>query len=256
MRKLLVAAVAAASLIAIQAAPASADVFAGVCHFTGQASFRDGLTNQQKDNFYNFVSGAPGKNTTQQDVPDQSKCTGKLNGATVDSPVKAYVSGPGSLSCSQSASTTPGNGAVVFPNGMTFPFKFTFKGTLTEVDFTTTDPTGGTAHGTASFREYAGPQTLVDCGGNGVKQLGFGADTDKDIKFNNGLSSAAAAPAGGGGSGGGGGGGGGSNTSSGSSGTGSSGTSGTSPSKTKKSKAKCKKGKKGKCKKAKKKGKK
>jgi hypothetical protein len=255
MRKLIVAAVAATSLIAIQAAPASAETFKGDCSFTGIAKFDSPLTSTKAPNKYHFKSGAPGSNFPGGDK-DASTCKGTLNGKSVDTPpgaLKAFVDGPGNLSCAQSESTAPGVGAIVFPTGETFPFTFTFTGTLTEVSFTATDGAGNANPGKASFAKWAPPTTPVDCGnGTGVKQLGFDASATGGI-FQSSTAPAASSGSGGGGSSGGGGGG--SNTSSGSSGTGSSGTSGTSPSKTKKSKAKCKKGKKGKkgkCKKAKK----
>jgi uncharacterized membrane protein YgcG len=267
MRKhILAVAAAAVALIAIGAAPASADVFKGSCHFTGVATFGSNLTGTPSQNTYDFNTGSPDGGKT----PDASRCKGKLNGAAVDTPISAFVKGGGTLSCA-SSNGMGGSGALIFPTGQTFPFKFDFLGATTEVFFTTTDSKGNQTNGHASFQKYAPPdEAAATCGGAGYHQLGFDADAPADGSdgtFDNGLTPSRGSSPSGGGSGSGGGGGG-----SGSSGSGSSGSSGTSgssstgsgttPQKTKKAK-KCKKAKgkhkkkKAKCKpKKKKKGKK
>src|SRR3954470_19352717 len=57
--------------------------------------------------------------------------------------------------------------------------KFTLDqlGFATEVPFRITGKNAGLAVGEATFRDSAGASTATDCGGNGVKSLGFSAST-------------------------------------------------------------------------------
>ena len=163
--------------VAAPTASAEKATFSGTCAITGVSTFDPPLTGTHQIIKYDFKSGPPAEG-----VADGTKCSGTLNGKSVsDVPVEASVAGEGDLSCSDGASTTPGSGAIVFPDGSKFPFAFTFSAILTEVDFTATFEQGGETTGHASFMHYAPPTTAVDCGpaGAGIKSLGFDATTDE-----------------------------------------------------------------------------
>jgi len=62
------------------------------------------------------------------------------------------------------------------------PFKMDFSGIATEVNLTVKSEDGSSAgpanNGKASFRNYAGPTTPIDCNTTGVQKLGFDASAD------------------------------------------------------------------------------
>jgi hypothetical protein len=178
MRKTIVV-TCASMIVAAAAAPAAnaeKATFKGTCGITGVAAFEPPLTSETKTMKYDFKSGAPADGAA-----DATKCTGKLNGKSVtDVATTAVVAGEGGLSCAMGQSTTPGVGALTFPDGSTFAFTFEFTSILTEVDFTATF--GGTKlAGHASFKDYAPPTTAFDCSpaGAGIKSLGFAATTEE-----------------------------------------------------------------------------
>lgn len=163
--------------IAAPTASAGTATFSGSCAITGVSTFDPPLTGTHQIIKYDFKSGAPADGAA-----DGTKCSGTLNGKTVsDVPVKASVGGEGDLSCSSGASTTPGKGSIVFPDGSSFPFGFAFTAIATEVDFTATFTEGGETTGHASFLHYAPPTALFDCSpaGGGLSALGFDATTDE-----------------------------------------------------------------------------
>jgi hypothetical protein len=161
-------------------ASADAPTYTGTCTITGVSTFSPNLTGQTQDITYNFNSGSPDGGKTA----DQTTCSGTLNGQQINNvPVKASVSGMGHLSCSNGSNDAPGSGELVFPDGSTFKFQFTFSAFLTEVFFNVIgDNGGGTASGHASFAQYAPPTTPADCAGNGISQLGFSATTNAPDK--------------------------------------------------------------------------
>ena len=178
MRRIIIGAIACvvAALAAAPAASAATATFSGTCAITGVSTFDPPLTGTEQIIKYDFKSGAPADGEA-----DGTKCSGELNGKPVtDVPVQASVAGEGNLSCSHGESTTPGEGALVFPDGSTFTFGFTFTAVLTEVDFKATyGATETTGH--ASFLHYAPPTSGFDCSpaGSGIKALGFEATTDE-----------------------------------------------------------------------------
>jgi hypothetical protein len=163
--------------IAAPAAQAGTATFKGTCAITGVSTFDPPLTGTHQLIKYDFKSGAPAEG-----VADGTKCSGTLNGQAVsDVPVVASVAGQGDLSCSSGESTSPGSGAIVFPDGSTFPFAFTFTAIATEVDFKASYGNGAETTGHASFLHYAPPTSVFDCSpaGSGIKALGFDATTDE-----------------------------------------------------------------------------
>ena len=165
-----------ATAVAAPAASAEKATFSGTCAITGVSTFDPPLTGMNQTIKYDFKSGPPADG-----VEDGTVCSGTLNGKSVsDVPVKASVAGEGDLSCASGESTTPGSGALVFPDGSKFPFAFTFTAILTEVDFTATFQNGVETAGHASFMHYAPPTTVFDCSpaGSGIEALGFDATTD------------------------------------------------------------------------------
>lgn len=178
MKKAFVAAVASIAALGAAAPVASAGTatFSGTCAITGVSTFNPPLTGTHQLINYDFRSGAPADG-----VEDATKCSGTLNGKSVsDVPVKANVAGEGDLSCSSGASTAPGKGAIVFPDGSVFDFGFTFTAIATEVDFEATFAGGTSTTGHASFLHYAPPTSAFDCSpaGQGIEALGFEATTD------------------------------------------------------------------------------
>jgi hypothetical protein len=159
------------------AASAETATFSGTCALTGTSTFDPPLTGTHQMIKYDFKSGAPAEGEA-----DGTKCSGTLNGKPVtDTPVKANVAGEGDLSCSSGESTAPGQGAIVFPDGSTFDFGFTFTAVATEVDFEAVFAGGTSTTGHASFLHYAPPTSGFDCSpaGGGIKALGFDATTDE-----------------------------------------------------------------------------
>ena len=163
--------------VAAPAASAGTATFSGSCAITGVSTFDPPLTGTHQIIKYDFKSGSPAEGDA-----DGTRCSGTLNGKSVsDVPVKASVAGEGDLSCSSGESTTPGKGSIVFPDGSSFPFDFTFSAIATEVDFRAAFAGGGETTGHASFLHYAPPTALFDCSpaGAGLSSLGFDATTDE-----------------------------------------------------------------------------
>lgn len=159
------------------AASAETATFSGTCAITGVSTFDPPLTGTHQTINYDFKSGPPADG-----AQDGTKCSGTLNGKSVtDVPVTAAVAGQGDLSCSSGESLAPGQGAIVFPDGSTFDFDFTFMAIATEVDFEAAFANGTSTTGHASFAHYAPPTSVFDCSpaGSGIKALGFDASTDE-----------------------------------------------------------------------------
>lgn len=191
MKRFMVSTVGACvALVALQvsAASAASATFDGDCEVTGIATFGQPLHGPPAPNTYDFRSGDPGDGTG-----DGTKCSGTLNGQQVTGvPVTATVAGPGELSCAFSQDTSPGTGALTFPDGSTFPFKFEFYGVATEVFFTVSGDGGGSASGHASFLEYTPDNAEMECAGQdsadegntaGLTQLGFEATLSGSAPF-------------------------------------------------------------------------
>lgn len=172
-----IAAVACVMAFAATAPAASAETatFSGTCALTGKSTFDPPLTGTHQLIKYDFKSGPPADG-----AQDATTCSGTLNGKSItEMPVKANVAGEGDLSCSSGESTGPGQGAIVFPDGSTFDFGFTFTAIATEVDFEAAFANGTSTTGHASFAHYAPPTSVFDCSGSGIKALGFDATTDE-----------------------------------------------------------------------------
>ena len=177
MRKHILALAIALAAVAAAApgAGAATATFSGACAITGVSTFDPPLTGSHQIIKYDFKSGPPADGAA-----DGTKCSGTLNGKSItDMPVQASVAGEGDLSCANGASTTPGKGELVFPDGSTFPFDFTFTAVATEVDFEA-DFGGTKTPGHASFLHYAPPTSVFDCSpaGSGISALGFDATTE------------------------------------------------------------------------------
>lgn len=138
MRKLVFAIMAMSGLSMFPTA-ALADVFNGVCTFTGTAHLSPPAQLLLQSGTFTFTTdGGP-----------NNKCTGKLNGVTITNARSwAVANGSGKLSCS--ASNGKGTGTL-YVNGVPIGFKLTIVGTGPQVTIDITGNAGGTAVGQASF---------------------------------------------------------------------------------------------------------
>jgi hypothetical protein len=161
MRKALATLLAAGLLGAVAPAAAGARIhsFAGDCGFQGAVAFDPPATNTAQSLTYDYTA--------------DGTCSGTLDGQTIsDAPVAERQAGDAYDGCTGARTTSPGHGAIVFPDGTRIAYTLEFSFVLTEGDYTFAGSRGGSAHGHGSFlTQRTPPDVPLRCAGDGVTEV-------------------------------------------------------------------------------------
>jgi hypothetical protein len=134
------------------------DSFAGSCSVQGDVTFDPPATDTQKPEHYAYDS--------------KGTCTGTLDGkALSNAPVTLQQAGHADASCLQALAFPPGEGELVFGNGVRLPFTLDFTSKGTELDGTAYGTRSGLApgHGTFATQRTDAAAVTTACAGDGVK---------------------------------------------------------------------------------------